>query len=115
MLEVTIDRSRWRNSHHGIGGTCLLNQQGYMCCLGFTCIQLASSKIQEIHGRLWPSIEELSKIIPNIQDNVNQTFVGTAMSINDNPEISLQMKETRLINLFHKYNINLKFMGQYNE
>ena len=41
MKKITIDRSKWRrggDTQEDAGETCLLNNEGFMCCLGFIAL-----------------------------------------------------------------------------
>lgn len=57
MKKITIDRSKWRrggDNQKDAGETCLLNNEGFMCCLGF--ISLAEGFAEdEILGAGEPS------------------------------------------------------------
>jgi hypothetical protein len=112
IKELIIDRARW-------GQSALLNKDGTMCCLGFL------SKACGVHDEVM-----LDVALPRFdwikEYNINKEFgIGTALAIdrasaagaaakiNDDNSISKSEKETKLIELFAKNNINLSFIGEH--
>ena len=121
---VRIDRSRWRNAGHDMGLTKLLNEQGYMCCLGFACQQLGGLEDKEIYMRASPMGTACStqRILRNkklIQYNSryayfrNSLLAEQAMLINDK-DMPESERELKLVNLFADHDIKLEFYGEYN-
>jgi hypothetical protein len=110
IKELIIDRARW-------GQSALLNKDGTMCCLGFL------SKACGVHDEVmldvaFPRFDWINKY------NINKEFVflfpslslgdpEMAAKINDDNSISKSEKETKLIELFAKNNINLSFIGEH--
>jgi hypothetical protein len=109
IKKLIIDRARW-------GQSALLNKDGTMCCLGFL------SKACGVHdevmlGVAFPRFDWIKEY------NINKEFgdragvyggvAGEASKINDDNSISKSEKETKLIELFAKNNINLSFIGEH--
>lgn len=117
-MNFTIDRSKWRcgkdrtsSYSHGEGTTLLLNKEGYQCCLGQVCEQL------EIKGLLGLGLPYKSDSLPQFQpfhEIFPDSFVSTAVGINDDIVITLKLKEQKLIALFEEYGHQLTFIGEYN-
>jgi hypothetical protein len=126
-IKVTIDRARWRTglhsvNHTGAGATELLNQEGYMCCLGFCC-QAAGILDTAINGIGAPSDlcrvdKEAEKKIGSLVTNVinyplNSRLSRAAMTINDNEYSTAPEKEEKLLELFKDSEFELEFIGEY--
>lgn len=123
MLEVTIDRQKWRTGGlaggercTGTGPTMLLNEDGYMCCLGFAASQIAQFDPALMHGRQTP--KSLNIIIPTLTSSderglLDTQFTGEAMWINDNPDLTTEQREESLIALFKENGIELTIQGEY--
>lgn len=123
-MKFTIERSRWRNSHHGKGQTKLLNKEGYQCCLGFCALQLGTLKHRILNMGSPDSVRKANKTFdldnilvtsPNggIFGNGNSILSIRAIRINDNFGFDLEEKETLLINLFKEFGHELEFVGDY--
>ena len=119
-----VDRSRWRcgdqaHSSYGVsagkGATYLLNSEGYMCCLGFACMQLFGSKDRQLRQTPSPSrIPRWSdKALLVGTDGEDTELTTRAIKINDSESMPLAEKEEKLIELFAKHNITLTFEGEY--
>lgn len=53
MKKITIDRSKWRrggDNQEDAGETELLNELGFMCCLGFICLAEGFSKTEILYA-----------------------------------------------------------------
>ena len=113
-----IDRSRWRTGEGGehktgSGETSLLNGHGYMCCLGFACLNqgLSEDQIRNIgepgevkhHSDFWEesTYPEAEYLIDNCGGNTQLS--NKAMVINDNEDTTPEEKEALLIELFTEY------------
>lgn len=136
---VTVDRSKWRcgaygPSHweHGKGRTALLNEQGYMCCLGFACEQLGVERHALLNtaspGHLteyaqndpkWQS--EVDKVKPyllssgggDVNDR-NSEVVVKCVNINDTKIVqSNEQREQLLIEATKDAPFTFKFVGEY--
>jgi hypothetical protein len=125
-MKITIERSRWISGqpiHNlgpnavGAGETALLNDHGFMCCLGFVCIQLGLTEDQ-IEGQPEPSYlgpETHSKIGDVFFDThgLANEFTAAAIEINDDPQTPRQQREKELTSLFKDYGYDLEFTGKY--
>lgn len=117
-MEFTVDRSKWRcggngPNQNGVGETQLLNDQGYMCCLGFVAKQLGAQQT-DIYKVECP--QYVPRFIGNIlvdDDGMDSLLTNRAMSINDFPSTSKEQKEQHLIQLFAEEGNSIKFIGEY--
>ena len=88
--KLIIDRSKWRTGTHGYGPTKLLNDEGYMCCLGFAC-KVEGLENNQICGTARPDkVKSALECIPNLVDEdngyvFNRWFVIEAINSNDSP------------------------------
>lgn len=120
-----IDRSKWRTGDNstyqtGKGVTALKNDKGYMCCLGFVCLQ---SGVKEDLILNMGEPEEVQKEIPyltnTLKDVEGDIFYGNtnlsteAMDINDDPYTTPVEKENKLKELFEKHKLSIEFVGEY--
>lgn len=111
-MKFTIDRTKWicgrpilgqKDTHTmGAGLTTLLNEQGYMCCLGHISLQLGA-KPEDIDGMGYPSG------VPSLHQTCIMGFSMEAVDINDDRHISVEEKEKRLIELLNKHGHVLEF------
>jgi len=125
VKELEIDVLKWRTGDFsqfktGEGTTALLNRNGFMCCLGFMCIQSGLDK-KDLLG--WGEPGELNKEIPNLNkfipsdeyDNegyyINSHLSNAAITINDDNKTSITEKMTKLTNLFGEHGIIIKFIN----
>lgn len=124
MKTLTIDRSKWRTG--GIaydethGSTQLLNEKGYMCCLGFYCLQLGEVSKNEILGIALP--EELNNV--NVYDDAmlhlvhendlrNTHFTEEAINMNDSEELTNEEREKNIQEHFKRIDVDVVFTGEY--
>jgi len=115
---LKISRSKWRTggggrNKTGRGQTMLLNNEGYMCCLGFRCNQLGIPK-KDLLDKMQPSYLrgwEIPDLITTRQDD--SAFCGKAMEINDSPELTAREREKQLIAHFAKKGTTVIFTGRY--
>lgn len=112
---LIIDRSKWRTGTHGKGDTFLLNNEGYMCCLGFRCEQMG---IPKKDLRRQPNPVDLGYIwyIPGLMNQYGEqtSLTEQAISINDHDWLTDYERETQLTKLFDDYGITVEFIGEYN-
>lgn len=120
---LIINRSKWRTGSYskhstGRGYTALLNEMGYMCCLGFRCHQMGIPK-RKLLGVCNPkelsedwSIPDLIQKIWNNQYDDSE-FTSIAMSINDNEILSREERETHIIDHFKTIGVTVEFKGKY--
>lgn len=128
-MEFVVDRSKWRcggNGPHsaGKGTASLLNIEGYQCCMGFVCEQLGVSR-KELLGVLLPSNLTWFHKVPHeifLGDKKTLRFYdwncpahlqSYAFTINDNPDLTKEEREAKLIQAFHEFGHTLKFVGEY--
>jgi hypothetical protein len=128
-IKVVIDRAKWRTGRNsenatGSGYTQLLNQEGYMCCLGFCCkaAGVESKDLLDVH-----TPERLSRVrkidISNTgltgpsnfgSDNlVNSRLARDAMHINDHSCSTPALKEQQILEVFKNSNFEIEFTGEY--
>ncbi len=120
-LKFIIDRSIWRtgdegNVATGDGNTALLNECGYMCCLGMISEQLGVDK-DDLLGLGEP--EELSGFLDDLSEldllldehGVNTNLSDDAITINDG-DLPVEEKEKELIKLFGEHDVELEFIGE---
>lgn len=118
MKTIIIDESKWRcggNGNKGYrlgkGDTMLMNNKGYMCCLGQVSLQLGATKDQivglecphEMRLRFKPLTRSFRGVVTNTQ------LSNTAMDINDNWTITVAEKKKRLRKLFRSKGYKLVF------
>lgn len=112
----TIDYKKWRSGSEtsnqvGIGDTELINEEGYMCCLGQICRQI-NPTLNLLHITT-PVV--LGEKIPHLTDTYRNNYINSplslqAVSIND-AEKEIYMRIYKLKNLFHKNGITLRFIN----
>lgn len=115
---LKINRAKWRSggssdNKTGRGETKLLNRGGYMCCLGFRCIQLGIPKSTLL---MKPTPEETGwEVIPDLitKDGRDNLFCNNAIDINDDVSISQEQREKKIITHFAKKNVKVVFTGKY--
>ncbi len=123
-----IDRSKWRSGGYGInaigkGGTKLLNNEGYMCCLGQICLQLGINEslislknspediaIFSIDEK--NKLKEISLLNANTEIIENSKFCVNLMIANDNDTSTTSFREIELINLFDIIDVDVEFVGE---
>lgn len=121
METVIIDVAKWRtgsdgNNKTGNGDTCLLNSEGFMCCLGFYCEQVGKIERNRLHGRTPGSIDikyEIPKITRFFGDYIrNTSLTNSLITINDNPSTTIEEKIIELKEIGLKNDINFEFINQ---
>lgn len=127
MPEVKIDRAKWRSGSegqysNGKGESCLLNEDGYRCCLGFAAQQLGGLSDKDLLNKLMPVY--LMREIPRltVRDDgsgflpySNTEFSKEAANINDSSWIIREQRERSLTQLFAEAGIELTFYGEYED
>jgi len=126
-IKVTIDRSKWRTglngtSASGRGDTYLLNDEGFMCCLGFCSLATGVSKSEMLNEPLpdWVRIKNKKNIngfdsLVYINENLEYTSTDLsfkAAKINDSPD-DRATKEQQLLELFKDTEFDIEFIGEY--
>lgn len=119
---LIIDRAKWRTGgtpiQHvystGKSYTALLNDKGYMCCLGFRCEQMGIPK-EDLLGHTTP--EDLSDDwdIADLIDKPggNSNFTRIAMKKNDNITINSKEREKEIKKHFATIGVTVEFTGRY--
>jgi hypothetical protein len=122
-MEFVINRKTWRcgqngDFSHGEGDTYLLNEQGYMCCLGQMCLQLGVKATNLINTGAPCDIHISSKKLPTLLVNkhINNTlFAQEAMHINDSTFINDQERERKLSALASRWKHKITFKGKFSK
>ena len=113
-----LDYSKWRCGFHGDhalgkGVTALLNDQGYMCCLGQWSKQLGATDDELMHK---VSPWHIKRVLPALTKATEYGFCNTdlairAMSINDCGDTTPERKINELTELLAPYNIELEVIN----
>lgn len=121
-MNITIDRSIWRcggngKFRHGAGITSLLNSEGFMCCIGQACTQLGVEKEllfdKAVPAELSKHIDFLTSVTVIYGRKYDSQLTKSAMSINDDEELTPQEREKELVALFDRYGHTLAFTGEF--
>jgi len=117
MRRLTIQRSKWLRGAKD--GSCLLNDEGRMCCLGFSARYNFKWAKDDILGVATPDgyskKREIYKDCSLLKESksgliVDSEFASSAININDSSLIRGKIREQKLIKLFKENGINLKFV-----
>lgn len=122
-MKFTIDRSKWRcggsndyRTKRGEGTVNLLNDKGFMCCLGFVEKQLGLNDSQILdmdfpkHTRVANILCEYSK---HSFTYFNSSLASQAARINDDGFYTDAEREAKLIELFAQHGHEIEFTGEY--
>lgn len=122
MKTITIDRSKWRrggDKQENAGDTALLNEQGFMCCLGFICLAegftveeiLKAGEPCDINISVWDEAtqERAQNLLEfeNDEDNyptvLTKEIVVRAIRVNDSEDdrVGDPEREAALKEIFH--------------
>jgi hypothetical protein len=121
MQQFVIDRSKWRTGgndpNHKHGATRLLNSKGFMCCLGFFCNQIENRTAYELMGVADPVGLDNEDRGTNLigDDGFNRPWVSSAITINDDDDLSKETREERIHQLFKDNGYDVKFINEYPE
>lgn len=128
--KFTIDRSKWRcggtdnyerECVRGRGQVKMLNDFGFMCCLGQVSRQCGVSDDKQ-QGMRTPScltnVPELLGLLVTPHDGDESDYQSTdlacdAMGINDDIRLSDDEREQQLTALFTKHGYEITFIGDY--
>jgi hypothetical protein len=119
MNQLIIDRSKWRTGGNSFetkfGETKLLNDKGMMCCLGFFCLQIENRTTDEILNICDPVGLDDNIRGSNLigDDGFNKPWVSTAITINDDENLSNETREEIIHGLFKNQGFDLKFINDY--
>lgn len=117
ILDYSTWRSgKWGDFQLGKGTTMLLNEKGYMCCLGQISLQLGVTKEQILDKATPRNICEfthpllIKEGISYVGETkiINSSLAETAMNINDNPDTTPLEKIDKLTDLFAGEGYTLK-------
>jgi hypothetical protein len=123
MQKIVVDYNKWRSGGFGQykvgeGGISLLNDEGYMCCLGFACLQLEPSLWPEkIRGYVEPQELDVNIESLTLEDEdgdhlyYNTLLSDAAIEINDDESTSPEEKIESLTKLFKEHNLELEFIN----
>lgn len=124
VTELTLDRSKWicgsPNYNFttlnclGKGNVLLLNEEGYMCCLGQFALELGAT-MSQIYGMGAPStvIDFNNDLLidNNNTNHLDSTFSLKAININDDQRTTVEEKIELLTQLCNEYDIKLKVIN----
>lgn len=123
MAKFVIDRSKWRCGGEGSygggsGPTKLLNNEGFMCCLGQVSCQLGVPE-DEIRGLEYP--RHLARRKPQFREQIELLYAGFdetplsrgAYQINDNTLLTDEEREESLIEHFREHGHEIEFTGEF--
>lgn len=130
MEKFIIHRNKWRcgnmasneQNRLGLGKVALLNNEGYMCCLGQCLHQLGYPKSQLLNYQDPYVIDSENAFVAKADRGFFDTkaskarlFVNTelsklAMEINDDFRTSVSVKEKRLKRLFKQHGKEIEFV-----
>lgn len=123
-MKFTIDRRKWRCGHEGQyqrgrGDTAMLNEEGFMCCLGHCALQidpempsddlLGIAEPAELDDELMP----LSELSDDNGWTCNTELSDLAIEINDNDSFDDATREAKLAALFAEHGHQIEFTNEY--
>lgn len=122
MIDLILDYNTWRCGAEGPnklgeGTTALLNDEGYMCCLG----QFSKQLNPEVEDRIILGHGVPSNIDIEIQGLtfsnqvgmiINTALTTEAININDNPESTPREKIERLTALFYRHGYSITVINK---
>lgn len=119
MKKFILDYSKWRcglrgENKVGEGHTRLLNEEGFMCCLGQFSLQ-SGAKEENIIGVGYPSMTSLLLNGLTTTDHgiiKNSAFSNLAIPINDNEFTTPEEKIKRLTTLCKEHGYELEVINQ---
>ena len=132
-IEVTIDRSKWRcgsdgkSAKRGEGLTQLLNNDGFMCCLGFASLAAGVDEC-DIKERWYPrgaaiksrAARELmiraGMLCGDIDDDIDEPLgIKEAIHANDSTILPDRDREAKVRAALKKIGMKVKFVGRYHK
>jgi hypothetical protein len=126
-IKVTIDRSKWRTGSFGEfasgrGDTSLLNDEGFMCCLGFCSLAVGVTESEMLNKTLPHWLRSQSNGLDSLVYQIDGCFGIESRStdlsieaakINDSNTIDRATKEKQLLELFKDTDFDIEFIGDY--
>lgn len=109
IKSLTIKRSKWLRGD--AGASCMRNDSGHMCCLGFLCLRMGVLADQMTRHKTPFSVSMHGMgDIPRLMERGAPTeFCNAAMSTNDRPGREPE-REAALRKLFADNGIRLRFV-----
>lgn len=128
-MKFVIDRSVWRcggggPAKHGTGCTYLLNEQGFMCCLGMVAKQLGYKDKEILNCGEPDEVDSdrenlLVRKIDGSDFNTyhkNSELSSKAIEINDDDDkLNDEERELRLVALFAQEGHEVEFVNSYGD
>ncbi len=121
ITHFTIDRSTWRFGgdvlarNEKFGTTYLLNEQGFMCCLGQCHRQMGYNDKSILKKGSPQAVKGTPRPNPFLFGLENSPLTTMCIGINDDPELSNEEREAKLIAAFKGCNLTLEFINNYPE
>ncbi len=128
MKKLVLDVSKWRCGHYGNhqvgeGRTLMLNDEGFSCCLGQFLPQVAEGITDKMllysgspaSDRL-PVVPDFSKVrsYGDYEDSLDNTDLSEkAVSINDNPDTTVEVKIAQLKELFAEHGYDIEVVNEH--
>lgn len=113
-MKFTVKRNKWFRGNEGTSSS-LLRKDGQRCCLGFLA-QACGYQDDEVFDMSYLNELLQTDLLPQefYRATVNSPGCSRlvhkfAAGINDNPDISDEIREKRLTELFAKYDIQVTF------
>jgi hypothetical protein len=117
ITEYTVERETWLRGKGPAMANSGLLKNGKRCCLGFVCAQLGiPDDVMKYVGMPYGLPRELRDPIPELRLFAGDTHYGNgafaygAAQINDDPCITDEEREEKLIALFAEQGLTLKFV-----
>lgn len=118
-MKFIIDYSKWRAGgagryQIGEGETQLLNDEGFMCCLGQVTLQICPEmKKEDILGYCTPAgqLKQIKYLTNNFGSVCNSRLTRDAMEINDEADLETKKRIERLSGLFIMNGHALEFIN----
>ena len=130
-MKFRIDRSKWRSGGAinagketvGLGKTKMLNEQGFMCCLGQCCKQMGLTD-RQLENAFYPSgcgwnkdkVEDDNPFVTvygkEVRYLADTRLSSAAWEINDSLRFNTEEREEKLIDLFKEHGHELEFYGK---
>lgn len=114
-MKFTINEDTWRcggysANQHGKGPTELLNNEGYMCCLGHIACQLGYDKSDLLmRGTPFGLSNKKDDNVLRIGGTGTTDLAYDAMATNDCSTYNLEERKKALIDLFANWGHEIKF------
>ena len=134
MIDVTIDRSKWRcgmygESSHGRGEVSMLNSEGFMCCLGFASLAIGVEEAA-LKGCDYPvdvarKDETAAKVLLGCDFVITDSEahlryrhtppIIEAATANDDGILTSRQRESKVRAALKKVGMKVEFVGKYHK